>query len=115
VHAPLLASRPARRWMIGKAIISGIPTERVYRQALAGELPRVRALPGLPKRTYYSTLARVRKRLLEAIEPGSKAGGGRRTLEDLGADDDDDGFITRLHAAGTQAGSGGACPVVYPF
>jgi hypothetical protein len=37
---------------IGKAIISGTPTERIYRQALSGELPGVRALPGLPKRTF---------------------------------------------------------------
>ena len=51
---------------IGRAVISGTPTERIYRQALAGELPGVRALPDLPKRTFYSTLKRARERLLEA-------------------------------------------------
>jgi hypothetical protein len=59
---------------IGRAVINGTRTEQIYRQALKGELPGVRALPALPKRTFYSTLARVRERLLEALEPKSEDG-----------------------------------------
>lgn len=70
----------ARTWpieletAIGRAVVNGTRTEEIYRQAIAGELPGVRALPELPKRTFYSTLARVRERLLAALEPNSQDG-----------------------------------------
>jgi hypothetical protein len=59
---------------IGKAIISGTPTEQIYRDARAGELPGVRALPDLPRSTFMDTLKRVRGRLLEALAPSSEDG-----------------------------------------
>jgi hypothetical protein len=59
---------------IGKAVISGTPTTEIYRQALSGELPGVRALPDLSRSTFFATLKRVRARLLEALAPSSQDG-----------------------------------------
>ena len=98
---------------IGRAVVNGMPTERIYRQALSGELPGVKALPGLPKRTFFSTLARVRKRLLEALEPKGKDGRSLAALAALERDDDDSELV-RLAQLERKRESGEPAPLAIP-
>jgi hypothetical protein len=89
----------ARKWpievenAIGQAIIAGTPTTTIYREVLSGTLPGLERGYAMPKRTYWQTVARVRKRMREGAF-GVHAEPGQSFIEQL-VREEEDGFIAQ--------------------